>query len=187
VERSKNIKPAIFLDRDGVINQDLGYVYQTKDLHFCDKAPEALARLSRSGYLLIVISNQSGVARGLYKKSDVDSFHKFMQQQLKVLVGVTIDGFYYCPFHPDGKISKYAKASSLRKPGIGMIELACKDFSIDLSKSFLVGDKSSDVACAKNAGISSIQVLASAYAKAPNANHYCHDLYEASQIILAGR
>ncbi len=163
MDLEENKRPAAFLDRDGVLIQDLGYVYRTDDLHILPGVVEGLRFLHDKGYLLIVISNQSGVARGLFTSEDVDLFHRELQHQILASLGFGLDGIYYCPHHPEGRVPHLAIECNCRKPGLGLLEDAGRDFSIDWSRSFLVGDKDSDVTCAHKASLIGIQVTSGQY------------------------
>ncbi|GHU62261.1 hypothetical protein FACS189418_3330 [Clostridia bacterium] len=147
---------AIFLDRDGTINEEVNYLYEIEKFAFIPGVPEALAQLKKAGYLLLVVTNQAGIARGYYTESDVQLLHSYINQCL-FKQSVQIDRFYYCPHHPQGK-GKYKKECLCRKPNVGMLERACTDFFIDRKKSFLIGDNQGDILAAKNFGIPSILV-----------------------------
>lgn len=146
------MRKVIFLDRDGVINVDVNYLYRIEDCTFFPGAKEALALAVKAGYDLIVVTNQSGVARGYYTESDVNTLHQFMGDQL-AKDGAPILAFYYCPHHEKGTVPAYTKACNCRKPKPGMISKACEEYDIDLNASFLIGDKESDVQAAEAAGI----------------------------------
>ena len=136
---------AVFIDRDGVINQDLGrYVTKPEDFFFIDGVVEALKKLHKSEYKVIVITNQGGIGKGIYSENDVIEIHKKMHELLGK-EGVKIDGVYYCPHHPD-------LVCDCRKPRIGMVKQAIEDFKINPKKSFFIGDKTSDVKAGKDAG-----------------------------------
>ena len=137
-------RAAVFLDRDGTINEDRGFVHRPEDLALFPGAIEALASLKRAGFLLIVVSNQSGVARGYYTEADVERFHAHMNAVLAAK-GAGIDAFYYCPFLADAPIEAYRRDSPWRKPDVGMFEAACRDHGIDVLRSHMIGDRSSDV------------------------------------------
>lgn len=156
-------KPAAFLDRDGVLNRDHGYVYRPQDLEILPGVLEGLRLLKDKGYWLIVVSNQSGVARGLFSSADVEGFHRAMDEKFRDSLGFGIDAFYFCPHHPQGSVLEWAQECTCRKPKPGLIEQAARDFPIDWSRSFMVGDKASDIACAEAAGIAGIQIAASQY------------------------
>jgi D-glycero-D-manno-heptose 1,7-bisphosphate phosphatase len=170
---------AVFLDRDGVLNKDKGYTYKVEDLEWLSQVPEALKTLKQHGFLLIVVSNQSGVARGYYTQADVEAFHEHMQKELREKWNVAIEAFYYCPHLIGGSVPAFSMSCVCRKPQIGMIEQAQKDFSIDLDLSFLVGDKESDVECAHRAGVQGIRV-------GDNAPDGMRTLFEVLPIILGG-
>lgn len=174
--------PCIFIDRDGVLIDDRGYVYKVEDLRFLPGVVAALHQLKHMGYLLICVTNQSGVARGMFTLKDVENFNEHMLQQLASL-NASLDGIYVCPHHTEGKIKEYAVACDCRKPLPGLIEQACEDFDIDLDKSFLVGDKDSDVECAENAGLGSIRIASGQYTSKTNADHTCKSLLEAAMWI----
>lgn len=156
-------KPAAFLDRDGVLNRDHGYVYRPEDLEILPGVLEGLKLLKERDYWLIVISNQSGVARALFGVEDVERFHAALNQEIIRALGFGLDAFYFCPHHPQGLIRELAIECNCRKPKSGLIEKASQDFSIDWSRSFLVGDKDSDLECAAAAGIPGIRVASGQY------------------------
>lgn len=146
-------KPALFLDRDGVINIDKGYTYKPEDLSFIDGIIEVIKAANEKGYYVIVVTNQAGVARGLYSPEQVDKFHEEIQMRLSQF-GAYIDYFYSCYFHKEGIIERYKVDNHPdRKPNPGMLLQAFKDFPIDKNKSFLIGDKQHDVDAAERAGI----------------------------------
>lgn len=146
------MKKVIFLDRDGVINVDVNYLYRIEDLTFMPGALEALALAVRAGYELIVVTNQSGVARGYYTEEDVKKLHAHMGEVLAA-ARAPILRFYYCPHHEKGTVPAYTMVCDCRKPEPGMILKAMEDYSIDRAKSFMIGDKSSDVEAAHRAGL----------------------------------
>lgn len=140
-------RPAAFLDRDGVLNVDHGYAHRVDQLDWVPGAPDAVRLLNESGFTTIVITNQSGVARGLYSQADIHAFHAHMQEALRGQ-GAHIDGFYHCPHHPEGTVEGFAVHCDCRKPGIGMLEQAMHEWPIDLSRSFLIGDRDGDMEAA---------------------------------------
>ncbi len=145
-------RPAAFLDRDGVINIDHGYVHRTEDLAFTPTAIEGIRLLNAAGYPVLVVTNQSGVARGLYGLAEVEAFHAHLNAALGE-AGAHVDAFYISPYHPDGTVAEFAIEHEDRKPGIGMIRRAMQDWDVDADRSFLIGDKQSDLAAAAAAGI----------------------------------
>jgi D-glycero-D-manno-heptose 1,7-bisphosphate phosphatase len=140
-------RPAAFLDRDGVLNVDHGYAHRPDQLEWIAGAPQAVRLLNEAGYLVIVVTNQSGVARGFYDEAAVRQFHSHMENALHAQ-GAYIDAFYYCPHHPEGTVKELAVRCDCRKPGTGMLEQAARDWPIDRSRSFLIGDKDDDMAAA---------------------------------------
>ena len=147
-------RPAAFLDRDGVINVDHGYTFRPEDLAFTPTAAEDIRLLNEAGYPVLVVTNQSGVARGLYGVADIERFHDHMSARLAEH-GARIDAFYYSPYHPDGTVAEFAIEHRDRKPGPGMILRAMRDWNIRREGSFLIGDKESDAQSAAAAGIES--------------------------------
>ena len=145
-------RPAAFLDRDGVINVDRGYTFRPDDLEFTPTAIEAIRLLNAADYLVIVVTNQSGVARGLYGVADVDAFHRHIDAALE-RAEARIDAYYFCPYHPNGTVPEFAIEHGDRKPGAGMIRRATRDWNVDATRSFLVGDKQSDAEAAAAAGL----------------------------------
>ena len=147
---------AAFLDRDGVINKEKDYLWKIKDFEFIDGAPQAMARLRAQGYLIIIITNQAGVAKGFFTENDIAILHSYMKEQLKDTT--QIDAIYYSPYHPHGSVECYRADSRNRKPSPGMIDHAVADFAtkgitIDLSRSLIVGDTEKDIETGINAGI----------------------------------
>ena len=147
MRHDKGKRPAAFLDRDGVLNIDHGYAHRPDQLEWIASAPDTVRLLNEAGYYVIVITNQSGVARGYYEETAVHQFHAHMQDALRAQ-GAHIDAFYYCPHHPDGMIKEFAIKCRCRKPEPGLLEQAARDWPIDLNRSFLIGDKDDDMAAA---------------------------------------
>ncbi|MCA8891120.1 MAG: HAD-IIIA family hydrolase [Hyphomonas sp.] len=147
------VRPAAFLDRDGVLNEDHGYTHRVDDLAWMPGAREAIRLLNDRGYRVIVVTNQAGVARGFYDEDAIGTFHAGMQAQLAE-AGAFVDAFYHCPYHADGKVPAYTVEDHPdRKPNPGMILRALKDWHVDKDKSFLIGDKPSDMEAARRAGL----------------------------------
>lgn len=145
-------RPAAFLDRDGVLNADRGYVHRPDQVEWISGAKESVRLLNDLGYRVVVVTNQAGVGRGYYGEDDVIALHAWMQDEFAAQ-GAFIDAFYYCPDHPDACIEKYRRTSANRKPNSGMIVQALSDLHIRPQGSFLVGDKDSDIEAARGAGI----------------------------------
>jgi D-glycero-D-manno-heptose 1,7-bisphosphate phosphatase len=141
-------KPAAFLDRDGVINYDYGYVYKYKDFKLRPGVIKGLKLLTKNNYRIFIITNQSGIARGFFKVKDVELLHKLIIKNLKKKK-ITINEIKYSPFHVMGVIKKYKKNSKTRKPGNLMIKKIFKKWNTNLEESFMIGDKNSDKICAK--------------------------------------
>nr|WP_321439753.1 HAD-IIIA family hydrolase [uncultured Hyphomonas sp.] len=147
------VRPAAFLDRDGVLNEDHGYTHRVDDLVWMPGAREAIRLLNDRGYRVIVVTNQAGVARGFYDEDAIGIFHAGMQTQLAE-AGAFVDAFYHCPYHADGKVPSYTVEDHPdRKPNPGMILRALKDWHVDKDKSFLIGDKPSDMEAARRVGL----------------------------------
>lgn len=136
---------AVFLDRDGTINADKAYLSKIEDFSYLPGAVEGLKLLQDAGYLLIVVTNQSGIARGYYSEEDFRILNDWMLRDLQSR-GIRIDRVYYCPHHPQGKLEKYRMECSCRKPGLGMFQQAIDDFQIDMAASYAIGDKIRDCA-----------------------------------------
>jgi D,D-heptose 1,7-bisphosphate phosphatase len=145
-------RPAVFLDRDGVINQDHGYVHRSDQVDWIPGAKESVRRLNDLGYRVVVVTNQAGVAHGYYSEEDIISLHDWIQDELAA-EGAFIDAFYFCPYHPNARVERFRADHADRKPNPGMIFRALSDMQIDKHHSFLIGDKDSDIKCASSAGI----------------------------------
>jgi D,D-heptose 1,7-bisphosphate phosphatase len=149
---------AIFLDRDGTINYDVGYLSQIKDISIFDGVIPSLKSFKEAGFLNLIITNQSGIARGFFNKSDLFILHDEFKRLLTVNDLQLIDDIFYSPFHIEGKIPEFTKNCNSRKPGTGMIDEAVIKYNIDLSKSYFIGDSIVDMQCAENAGLKKILV-----------------------------
>mgnify|MGYP002878046764 FL=1 len=152
----RGMTSAVFLDRDGVINVDHGYVSTWEQFEFLPGVPEALRELQDAGYLLIVVSNQSGIGRGYYSESDLDLLNQAVAEYLDSYAGVSLSGFYHCPHHPTEAENEYRKQCDCRKPAPGLIHRAMRDHAIDVKTSLLVGDKDSDIEAGRAAGVAKL-------------------------------
>jgi D-glycero-D-manno-heptose 1,7-bisphosphate phosphatase len=151
------MKPAVFLDRDGTINEQMGYINHPSRFVILPGVPEAIRLLNRNNYLVIVVSNQSGVARDYFPISLVQEVHDLLKADLTEKGG-TVDGIFFCPHHPQGIVPEYRRDCDCRKPKTGLIEQARKSFDIDMSKSFVVGDRYLDIELATRLNVKGILV-----------------------------
>lgn len=184
-------KSAVFLDRDGTINVESGYIRNLDDFNLMPGAAYAIKQLNELGIYAIVVTNQSGPARGYYDEAWVHSLHKRMNELLEA-EGAHVDAIYYCPHLPEGVVPEYTKVCDCRKPGPGMINKALDEYPIDLSSSYMVGDKATDVELAQNVGCRSVllrsgygeMVLNGAYQWKVKPDHIAEDLYDAVNWII---
>ena len=146
------MRKTVFFDRDGVLNVERNYLYKIEEFQWQTDAVAAIKLLQAQDYRIIVVTNQSGVARGYYNEADVTKLHNYMQAQL-VLQQTRIDAFYYCPHLTDASRAEYAQECDCRKPGPGMILKAMQEHEVLKEQSFLIGDKESDLQAAQAAGI----------------------------------
>lgn len=152
MEQNKQRKPAVFLDRDGVLAEEKSYITTVENLNIFPYAAECVRKIHEKGYYAIVITNQSGVARGLFTEEELKEMNDYLMRQTGV------DAVYYCPHHPEGKVEKFRKVCRCRKPETGMFETACREFEIDMENSYMVGDRAGDILAGQNAGIKTILV-----------------------------
>jgi D-glycero-D-manno-heptose 1,7-bisphosphate phosphatase len=143
---------ALFLDRDGVVNEEVGYLHRAEEVRFVDGIFSLCRTAARLGYRLIVVTNQAGIARGYYTESDFNLLTEFMRQQL-LAEGVVLDAVYFCPFHPEHGVGEYRREHEDRKPGTGMLRRGVREFGVELDKSVMVGDRCSDIAAANSAAL----------------------------------
>ena len=144
---------AVIFDRDGVLNEEVGYAYRPSQIRWVEGAMAAVKAVNAAGLFAFVATNQSGVARGYYCESDVVALHDWMNAELGREAGAHIDAFVYCPFHPEAKIEAYRRDASCRKPQPGMILELLDRFPVDPQRTLMIGDKDSDLAAARAAGV----------------------------------
>ena len=184
VRKISELRRAVFLDRDGVLNIDTGYTYRVADLRLLPGVSQALAKLKQAGFQLIVVSNQSGVARGKFTIAEVEAFHHAMNSALQAEGGPVIDEFMYCPHHPEGSVAEFAVVCTCRKPEPGMIVVAAERHGLTLRDCYLVGDKPDDIEAATRAGVRGIQVRSRYGPPHPGAMALVDSLEEAVPLIL---
>lgn len=172
---------AVFLDRDGVINIDKGYLHRVEDFEFIPGASEAVRLLNDAGFLVVVVTNQSGVARGYFTMEAVELLHRHIEEALAA-AGARVDAWYVCPHHPD-----HGEDCCCRKPLPGMLTQAAADLQIDLTRSFMVGDKASDIEAGLAAGCRALLVGTEGGGGAglvPDGVPLCPDLLTAVRVIV---
>jgi D-glycero-D-manno-heptose 1,7-bisphosphate phosphatase len=149
-EDAVNAARALFLDRDGVLNEEVGYLYQPEDVRWVKGAFSLCRTAMELGYKLIIVTNQSGIARGMYSEGDFHALMEWMHTEFN-REQVKVDGVYFCPYHPEHGVGAYRREHEDRKPGPGMLLRAAREHGLDLAQSVMVGDRCSDVAAANAA------------------------------------
>lgn len=177
---SAGVYPAVFLDRDGVINKEVDYISNPEQFELIPRVAEAIKKLKDSGYKIIVVTNQSGISRGFFTEDILIQIHKKMTSLLEA-EGASIDGIYYCPHHPNDDCA-------CRKPKPEMVMKAAQELGIDLERSFFIGDTSSDIECGLRAGVKTI-LVETGYAGMDGRcdakpDYRASDLFAAAEIIL---
>lgn len=174
---------ALFLDRDGVINEDRSYLSRPEDIRFLDGIFLLCRTAQEQGYRIIIVTNQSGIAQGFYTEEDFSRLTKWMCREFQAH-SVTVDRVYYCPYHPEKGIGRYQADSDDRKPKPGMILRARDEFDLDLQKSILIGDRDSDMEAGRRAGVGALLLLPGKYAvEAGEDVHILHSLREAERFL----
>jgi D-glycero-D-manno-heptose 1,7-bisphosphate phosphatase len=176
-----SLRKAAFLDRDGVINIDHGYLYRWEDFAFVPGAVDAMRRLQAAGYALVVVTNQSGIARGYYTEDDFNTLSARMREHLAA-EGVVIDAIEFCPHLPSGSVPAYARDCDCRKPAPGMVLRAAERLGLDLPASLMLGDKPSDVEAGRSAGVGQCLLLAT-NGTPGSATVDCLDLSQALDVL----
>lgn len=184
------MRKAVFLDRDGTINVEKGYLYRIKDFEYINGVVEALHLLQKMGYTLVIITNQSGIARGYYAEETFLSLTRWMVSDLQQK-GIPVAGVYYCPHHPDGGVKKYAVACECRKPGTKLFWQAQEDLQVDMEHSYAIGDKMRDIAICWESGVQgivldeeeSVSFCCNIKYSEKKPIWKCHNLYEAAKKI----
>jgi D-glycero-D-manno-heptose 1,7-bisphosphate phosphatase len=182
---------AVFLDRDGTICEEVGYLNSVHQMRLIPRSAEAIRRLNEHGFKVVVITNQSGVARGLILEQNLNDIHTEMIRQLRE-EGASLDGIYYCPHHPTEGNPPYLQECTCRKPATGLLKKAAADLNLDLSSSYMVGDHFSDIECGRRVGAKTVLLLTGHGRQAlerqgewPSQPDYlAADLYEAVNWIL---
>jgi D-glycero-D-manno-heptose 1,7-bisphosphate phosphatase len=151
------LRPAAFLDRDGTVLEEAGYLDRLERLVFFPFAVDAIRLLNRAGYAVVIVTNQSGVGRGMYEEAFVHTAHAVIDERVTA-GGGCVDGFYYCPHHPNAEIERYRRDCDCRKPRAGMLRAAAADLNLDLSRSYAIGDKWTDVQAGVAAGARGVLV-----------------------------
>ena len=151
------MKPAVFLDRDGTMIEDVGYLDAINRVEFFPWTIDAIRMLNHAGLPVVVVTNQTGIARGFFSDGFVEETHRHIAARLEA-GGARVDAYYYCPHHPDGSVAAYARRCECRKPGPGMIQKAASDLGLDPARSFVVGDTWLDIGLARSVGARGILV-----------------------------
>lgn len=151
------MRPAVFLDRDGTLIEEAGYLDRLERLRFFPFSVDAVRLLNRADLAVVIVTNQAGVARGIFPESFVAEAHAHLRERLEA-GGARLDGFYYCPHHPDGTVGSYRRACDCRKPGDAMLRQAAVDLDLDLARSVVVGDRWHDIQAGQRAGTRTVLV-----------------------------
>ncbi len=178
---------AAFLDRDGTLNVEIQYLHRVQDFEWIPGAVESVRRLNEAGVLVLVVTNQAGIAHGKYTERDVHTLHDHMRRELEEH-GAHVDRFYFCPFHPEGVIPEYRRASRCRKPNAGMLEQGMSDWELGPDECVMVGDKNSDVEAGLSLGVQTVLVetgYGAEHSKTTRANRVVADIVAATDLILS--
>jgi len=185
------MKPTVFLDRDGTINEDVGYLNALERLVFIPGALDAIRLLTRAGYQIAIVTNQAGVALGMIQESVLETLHARIDERIRA-AGGRVDGWFVCPHHATATVEKFRLDCDCRKPKPGLFDQACRALPVDKARSFYIGDKASDMGAAEAAGLRGILVrtgygegeLARLNGRVPGAALVAANLAEAASRIL---
>jgi D-glycero-D-manno-heptose 1,7-bisphosphate phosphatase len=184
--RDSGLRAAVFLDRDGTLNEEVGYVNHPSRFQVYPWAAEAVGELNRAGLAAVVVTNQSGVARGYFEEALVARLHQQLRREIEQ-AGAHLDGIYYCPHHPEGRVAEFRRECDCRKPMLGLIERAAADLKLDLARSYVVGDRFLDMEMARRGGMRGIFVL-TGYGLGEYENHrtkWPHQPWRVEKDVLA--
>jgi D-glycero-D-manno-heptose 1,7-bisphosphate phosphatase len=162
-----NARAAVFLDRDGVLIEEIGSILRPEDIHVLDGVGPALAALHAAGYALVVVTNQTVVSRGLASEQEVDAMNSELQSRLDEAGAPALDGVYVCPHHPNATVERYRVDCSCRKPRPGLLLRAARELGLDLAASVMVGDRDSDIGAGMLAGCATVLVRSGAHEEPP--------------------
>jgi D-glycero-D-manno-heptose 1,7-bisphosphate phosphatase len=182
---------AVFLDRDGTICEEVGYIGEVGQVRLIPGSGEAVRLLNESGFKVIVVTNQAGVARGFFPESRLEEIHAELERQLRAS-GAQLDAIYYCPHHPTEGSPPYVRECECRKPATGLVFRAAEDLNVDLRSSYMIGDHFSDIECGQRAGAKTVLLLTGHGKEAMGKrqqwplppSHIAADLYDAVQWVL---
>ncbi|HWO43605.1 MAG TPA: HAD family hydrolase [Candidatus Eisenbacteria bacterium] len=177
---------AVFLDRDGTLVRDVGYLRRPEELEILPRAAEALARLRQGGLKIVVVTNQSGIARGLLSEQRLAAIHALLVERLAA-GGATVDGIYYCPHHPTEGVGAYRRACDCRKPNTGLVRRATEELAIEPRASYVVGDQSVDMELAGRVGAKGVWIdgrTGPRVGPAPRCSYVATDLWDAAQWVI---
>jgi len=176
---------ALFLDRDGVVNEEVGYLFRPEDIRFVPGIVSLCRTAQSLGYRLFIVTNQAGIGRGYYSEADFAGLMEWMRDELAGQ-GVSIDEVYYCPFHPEHGLGEYKREHEDRKPGTGMLRRAATEFGISLADSVMVGDRCTDIGAANAAGLRQAFLIAGTETGCPGEYIAVTSLAEVEGWLLAG-
>jgi D-glycero-D-manno-heptose 1,7-bisphosphate phosphatase len=177
---------ALFLDRDGVINHEVGYLHQSEEVRFVEGIFSLCRTAASLGYRLIVVTNQAGIARGFYGEADFETLMGWMRTEFRA-EGVELDAVYHCPFHPEHGVGEYKREHEDRKPGTGMLRRGVREFGVDLQQSVMVGDRCTDIAAANTAGLRQAFLLRGTEPDGCNGEYLAVDRLDQVERWLAAR